>query len=232
MAVAHERAQIVEVNLNQAGPREQLPDAAHALDQQAAGDAERVEHARVFVNELERFLARQADHAVGDGFQLLQALLRLLLAAVAFAFKRQRHKREHQRAGFLRGAREHRADAAARAAAEAGNDENHVRAVAGGFERGKLFLGDGACRVRDRRRCRGRATIWFRDEFSRVAAEAASDCRVGVDGHEARAGKFSAFSVSSRADARAADAEDFDRAGLVAIRVSAAGVSVLVFMAN
>ena len=124
MAVAHQRAQIVEMNLNQAGPREQPPDAAHALDQQAAGDAERVEHAGVFVNQLEGLLARQANHAVGDGFQLFQALLRLLLAAVAFARERQRDKREHQRAGFLRGAREHGTDAAARAAAQAGDNEN------------------------------------------------------------------------------------------------------------
>ena len=144
MAVAHERAQIVEMNLNQAGPREQPPDAAHALDQQAAGDAERVEHAGVFVNQLERLLARQADHAVGDGFQLLQTLLRLLLAAVAFALERQRHKRQHQRAGLLRRARQHGADAAARAAAQAGNDEDDIRAFARGLERGKLFLGDGA----------------------------------------------------------------------------------------
>jgi hypothetical protein len=124
------------VNLDQARPREQPPDAAHALDEQLAGDAERVEHAGVFVNQLERFLARQANHAVGDGFELFQTLLRLLLAAVAFARERQGHKRQHQRAGFLRGPREHGADAAARAAAQAGDNENDVRAFAGGFERG------------------------------------------------------------------------------------------------
>ena len=79
MAVAHQRAQVVKMDLDQPGPREQLPDAAHAFDEQAAGDAEGVQDAGVLVNQFEGLLVRQANHAVGDGFQLFQALLRLLL---------------------------------------------------------------------------------------------------------------------------------------------------------
>ena len=83
---------------------------------------------------------RQMTPSATD-FKLLQTLLRLLLAAVAFAVKRQRHKRQHQRAGFLRRARQHGADAAARATAQPGNNEYHFRAFTSAFERGELLLG-------------------------------------------------------------------------------------------
>ena len=189
MAVADERAQIVEMNLNQAGAREQLPDAAHAFDEQSAGDAERVEHARVFVNELERFLVRQADDAVGDGFQLFQTLLRLLLAAVAFARKRQRDKRQHERAGFLGRAGQHGADAAARAAAKTGNDENDIRAFAGGFERGKLFLGDGAAAFGIAAGAKAAQQFGFEMNFHR-RGRGGERRRIGIDGRKICAGKF------------------------------------------
>ena len=55
---------------------------------------------------------------------------------------------------------------------------------------------------------------------------------VGVDGHETRAGKFLAVQRVEQAHARAADADDFDRAGVARIRVPPPEFQVLVFMAN
>ena len=189
MAVAHEGAKVVKMNLDEAGAREQPPDAAHALDEQAAGDAEGVEDAGVVVNELEGLLVRQANHAVGDGFQLFQTLLRLLLAAVAFADKRQRDKREDERAGLLRGAREDGADAAARAAAESGDDEDDVRAVAGGFERGKLLLGEGASAFGIAAGAEAAQQFRFEMDFD-GRGRSRQRRGVGVDGGKTRAGEF------------------------------------------
>jgi hypothetical protein len=45
--------------------------------QKTAGHAEGFHQAGVLINQPENPLARQADHAVGGGFQLVQALLRL-----------------------------------------------------------------------------------------------------------------------------------------------------------
>src|ERR1017187_10306894 len=72
VAVAQQRAQIIKMNPDQARPREQTPDAAHTFNEQSVRDAERVEHAGVLVHQLEGLLARQADDAVGDGFELVE----------------------------------------------------------------------------------------------------------------------------------------------------------------
>jgi len=58
MAVAKQRAQIVEMNLDQTLPREQTPDATHTFNEQSVSNAERVKHAGVLVNQFEGFSGR------------------------------------------------------------------------------------------------------------------------------------------------------------------------------
>ena len=205
------------MNLDQAGTREQLPDPPHALDEQSARDAERVQHTRILVNQLENLLARQRDDAIGDGFELFQALVRLLLAAVAFAQERQRHKRQHQRARFLGRARDDRADAAARAAAQAGDDQNRIRTLASRLERGKLFLGDGLAAFGVATGAEAAQQLGLEMDFRR-RRHRRQGRPVSVDGQKARAGKFPAVQRVEQAHAGIADADDFDRARPVGFR--------------
>src|SRR6185437_12073687 len=110
------------MNLDKARARQQLPYAADAFDQQAAGDVERFKHARIFVNQLEGFLARQTNHAISNPFQLLQTLLRLFRAAIAFASERQCDKSEHERAGFFCRTRDNGRNFAASTAAKSSDN--------------------------------------------------------------------------------------------------------------
>ena len=134
MAVPDQRAQVVKVDLDQTRTREQLPDAAQTLHQQAARLSEHIEQTGVLVNQLEHLLARQADHPVGHGFDLLETQLGLLVAAVAFTQERQGDKRQHQRAGFPGGPRQHGTDAAARPAPQTGDNQHHIGAAASRLE--------------------------------------------------------------------------------------------------
>ena len=77
MAIPEQTAQVVEMDLDQSRAREQLPDAAQAFDQEFAGQAENFQGAGIVIMQLENFLGRQADDAIGGGFQLFETLQRL-----------------------------------------------------------------------------------------------------------------------------------------------------------
>ena len=77
------------------------------------------------------------DDGVHAADQFGERLLGLLHAALAFERERLGDDGDGQRAEFAREIRDHGRRAAAGAAAEAGGDENHVRA----FERFENFLG-------------------------------------------------------------------------------------------
>ena len=142
MTVAQQRAQFLEMDFDQARMHEQPPNAARALDQELRRGAKRVHQARVLINELEHLLVRQTDDTIGGGLEFFQALPGLVSAAVALTVERQRHERQRQRAGFAGRAGEHRTDPRARAAAQTGDDENHVRPRAGFLESGQVFFRD------------------------------------------------------------------------------------------
>src|SRR5215469_15040951 len=182
MAVADDPTQLVKVNLNQSRAREQLPDAADTFDEQAAGNAEGFQHARIFIHEFERFLAGQANHAVSSGSQMFQALTRLLLAAVALAEERQGDKGEDKRAALPGRARQYRADTTARTTAEPCQDEDDLGALACGFERGKLFLSQGVAALGIT--ASAKTTHQFCLEMNFDGRSGGSErLRIGVNGH-------------------------------------------------
>ena len=51
--VFHDRADVGEVEVDEAGDGDEVGDALDALAQRVVGDAERVEHARLLVDDLE-----------------------------------------------------------------------------------------------------------------------------------------------------------------------------------
>ena len=212
MAVAYQRAQVIEVNLDQAGTREELPDAANALDQQAAGDAEGLKDAGVFVDELESFLVRQANHAVGDGFETVHALERLLLTAIAFAGTKGRVTKASTsacRAFLRRTSARPGADAAARAAAKSGNNENDLRSFASRFERGKLFLRKGVAAFGIAAGAQPAKQLGLEMYFNGRGGRG-QGLRIRINSHEVRAGKFAVVQGFAQGDACAADAKNFN----------------------
>ena len=97
-----------------------------------------------FVEQFEEFLVGQADDGVGGGFQPLQAGVRLAPAAFALEFEGHGGHREDQRAAFAGHAGQDGRRAGARAAAQAGEDENDVRPGAEGGQLRRVVLGGGA----------------------------------------------------------------------------------------
>ena len=188
VAVAQERGQVGEMDFDQALVHQQPPDAAHAVGEEVVGDLEGLQHAGVLIDQLEHLLVGQADDAVGRGFEFRQALLRQALPAAAFAIEGRRDKPQHQGAGLLGRARQHRADARARAAAQAGHDENHVRALAERLEPRQMFLGQRAAAVGVAAGAQPAQELRFQVEIFRGGG-GREGCGVGVDRHEADAGQ-------------------------------------------
>lgn len=116
MTVPHHGAEVGEIKVDEARPRDELPDPAHALRQQLVRRGEGLNNTGVLVNQLEDLLVRQADDAVGGSLEFLQAQPRLPHPLRPFAIKRQRDECQRQRAAFLGNASKHRPRSRARAA--------------------------------------------------------------------------------------------------------------------
>ncbi len=188
VASAQDGAKIVEVNVDQAGLRQQAPDAAHALRQQFVGDLQRLVDAGVFINELEDPLVRQANHAVGFGLQFAKTELRLALAASAFEFKRQGDNAEHQRARLPGEPRDDRAGARSRPAAQAGHDADDVRARAQPANGFHVFLSGPAAQFGIAARAQSARELCAKgDAFG--DSRAGEGLGVRIDGRETDAGK-------------------------------------------
>ena len=74
--VGHDRAHVGEVEVDQAGHRDQVADALHALAEDVVGDPERVDHRGRAVEHLEQAVVRDHDHRVAGCAKLLDAARR------------------------------------------------------------------------------------------------------------------------------------------------------------
>ncbi len=133
----HDGFHVGEVAIDDAGNGDDVADALHGLAQDVVGDAERLEEAGALLDALHQPLVGDHDHGVDAADQFGQRLLGLLHAALAFERERLGDHGDGERAEFAREIGDHGRRAAAGAAAEAGGDEHHVRAV----ERFEDFLG-------------------------------------------------------------------------------------------
>ncbi len=73
-ASLHDRAHVGEVEVDQAGDRDQVGDPLHALAQHVVGLAERVEHRGAPLDDRQQLLVRDHDQRVDDLAQALDAL--------------------------------------------------------------------------------------------------------------------------------------------------------------
>src|SRR4051794_6855297 len=115
--VAHDRAHVCEIEVDEAGHRDEVADALHALAQDVVGDAKRVEHRRRALEHLEQPVVRDDDDGVADLAELVHALLSLRAAPTALEAERERDDPDRERSDLARDPRDDRCCSGARPAA-------------------------------------------------------------------------------------------------------------------
>ena len=146
--VRHDRAHVGEVEVDQAGVRDQVADALDAVAQHVVGDPERVEHRGRLVEHLEQPVVRDHDQRVAGLAQRRHAVVGLLRAPRALELERRRHDADRQRAELARDPRDDRRGTGAGAATLAGRDEDHVGAAQRALDRVVAVLGRAAADLR------------------------------------------------------------------------------------
>ena len=128
--VAHDRADVSEVEVDEPGNSDQVGDPLDALAQHVVRLAERVDHRRAPLDDRQELLVGDHDQRVDDLPQSVDSLTRLAPALCALELERTRDDADGQRADLvLRNLRDHRRRARAGAAALARGHEHHVRAL-------------------------------------------------------------------------------------------------------
>jgi hypothetical protein len=209
MTAAQDGAEIVEIHVDEAGMRDETPDAADALGEEIVGDFEPFVDAGVFVNEFENLLVGHADDAIGGVFQFAEAELGLTETAGAFKFKRESDDAEDEGVVFAGKPRDHGAGAGASAAAQTGDDANDVRPRTKRAEFFRIFFGGSPAHVGI---ATGAETAGEFGAESEAVWEGQLRERLGirVDGGEADASKLLAGHVFDGIAARTADTDDLD----------------------
>src|SRR5687767_7766949 len=124
--VGHDRFDVGEVEVDEAGHRDEIADALHALTQYIVDDTERVDHARALLHDLQQAIVRDRDQRVDLVDELRDPLLREKLALRAFERERLRDDGDGERADVLCDLRNDRSAACPRSATHTGGDEDHV----------------------------------------------------------------------------------------------------------
>ncbi len=137
----HDRLDVGEVEVDQAGRGDQVGDALDTGQQHLVGGAEGVHHADVAVAELEQAVVRDHDERVALVAQLLDAGLGLDRAPLALEGERPRDHADGQGAELARDRGDDGRPAGTRAAALAGRHEDHVGALEHLFDLLAVVLG-------------------------------------------------------------------------------------------
>src|SRR5580765_3896363 len=110
MAATQERAEVGQLNFNQAFMSEQSPHAANAFNQKVVCDSERVADGGVLVDQFENFLVREGNDDVGCFLKLFQAFTSKVLATAAFAVERHADEGDYESASLARNIGHHGRD--------------------------------------------------------------------------------------------------------------------------
>ena len=125
----HDRADVGEVEVDEAGNEDEIGDPLHGLLQDAVGDAEGLEQRRAAIDDGQQALVGDRDQRVDDGAERFQARLGLEHALAAFERERFGDNGDGEDAEIARERGHDRRRAGARAAAESRRDEDHVAAL-------------------------------------------------------------------------------------------------------
>src|SRR5438067_5459041 len=139
--IRHDRLHVREVEVDKTRHRDEVADALNALSQHVIDDAERVDHARLLLDDLEQAIVWDGDERVDLVDELSDALLGEEPALRALEAERLGHDGDGQRSHVLRDLGDDRSGARARAATHASGDEHHVRFLQGLVELLAVVLG-------------------------------------------------------------------------------------------
>src|SRR5881296_1503293 len=132
-AALHDRLDVVEVQVDEAGFRDDLRDPFDRAHQHIVRNLEgRIQ--RKTRDEFKEFVIRDHDDGVGEVPELLEAVLGVLGPDRSLGPERKRADRDRQGARLLRQLREDRGATRAGAASETARDEDHVRPLDDGSE--------------------------------------------------------------------------------------------------
>ena len=127
--LAHDRAHVREVEVDQPRERHEVRDPLHALAQHVVGHAEGLHHRSLLVEHRQQPVVGDDDQRVHLAGERAHALLGLVGAARPLKAERLGDDRHGERADFAGDPRDHRRGAGARPAARSGGDEDHVGAL-------------------------------------------------------------------------------------------------------
>ncbi len=125
---AHDRADVGEIEIDQAGHDHQIGNASDTGIQHIICHAEGFGEGRTVIRDAEKVLVRHDDHRVDVFLDASEAFFRKGHAARAFKTERLGDHGDGQNVHFLRGPRNHRGCAGSGSAAHASGDEDHVGA--------------------------------------------------------------------------------------------------------
>src|SRR5438132_7364140 len=132
-AALHDRLDVVEVQVDEAGFRDDFRDPFDRAHQHIVRNLER-RIQRKTRDEFKEFVIRDHDDRVREVPELLEAVLGVLGSDRSLGPEGERADRDREGARLLRQLREDRGAARAGAASEAARDEDHVRALDDGSE--------------------------------------------------------------------------------------------------
>jgi hypothetical protein len=217
-ASVHDRANVGEVEIDEAGDRDQIRDALDALPQHVVRHPEGLHHGGALLHDLEQTVVRDDDERVDLFAQVLDAGLSLLRAPTTFEAERARDDSDGERAELVRDLADDRRSAGACAASLARGDEDHVRALESLLDLVPTLAGGLLADLRVRTRAET-ATRACADVELQVGLRHEQRLCVRVDGDELTAAKAGLDHPVDGIRAAAADSDNLDhgqvRAGLV-----------------
>jgi hypothetical protein len=148
--LAHHRADVGEIEVDEAGHDHQVGDPADALLEHLVGHLEGFLEGRLRIGEPEQVLVGNDDQRVDVLLKLLDPGIRGARTAGALERERLGDDADGQDALVARGLGDDRGGAGSGAAAHAGGDEAHVRAFERLLDFLERFLGRGAADLRPR----------------------------------------------------------------------------------
>src|SRR5258705_2731638 len=124
--VGHDRLHVGEVEVDEAGHRDEVTDALDALAQNIVDDAESVDHAGALLDDLKETVVRDRDQRVDLVDEIRDPLLREESALRALEGEWLRDHSHGERADVLGDLGDDRSAAGPRSAAHTGGNEDHV----------------------------------------------------------------------------------------------------------
>src|SRR4029079_6699948 len=203
------------VEVDEPGHREQVGDALDALAEDVVGDAERLGHRRLLLDDLEKAVVLDHDQRVDAIAEILDPDLCLLRATPPFESERSGDDADGERLELTPELRDDRRSTGAGAAALAGGDEDHVRTLECLLQLVARLLrgGEADSRVGACAEPAGRLRA---DVDLQVGVRHQERLRVGVDRDELDAAEPGLDHAVDRVRAAAADADDLDHREVVA----------------